>query len=148
MEYEANAPRSESWLMYGVAAIMRKASDRALAPLGLSIAQMPVLVILRDAKQPIMITEVARRLCLETPSLTTMIDRLSERGLVKRVEDPKDRRKALVALTQKGECLVQSACEPYRLMHDEMFGVLDDEERENLTAVLQKFYDANLYLVE
>ena len=29
-----------------------------------------------------------------------------------------------------------------------MFGVLDGDERENLTAMLQKFYDANLYLVE
>ena len=148
MEYKANAPRSESWLIYGVSAIVRKASDRALAPLGISIAQMPVLVVLRDAKHPIMISEVARRLYLETPSLTTMIDRLSERGLVERVNDPKDRRKTLVALTQKGERLVESICEPYRHLHEQMFGVLDDDERENLTAMLQKFHDANLYLVE
>ena len=112
MEDETSAPPSESWLIYGVSAIVRKASDRVLAPLGLSIAQMPVLVVLRDAKHPIMITEVARRLYLETPSLTTMIDRLSERGLVKRVDDPKDRRKTLVAITQKGKRLVESTCEP------------------------------------
>ena len=148
MEHEANAPRSESWLMYGVSSIVRKASDRVLAPLGLSIAQMPVLVVLRDAKHPIMITEVARRLYLETPSATTMIDRLSERGLVKRVDDAKDRRKTLVALTKKGERLVESVCEPYKHLHEEMFGVLDDDERENLTATLQKFHDANLHLVE
>ncbi len=148
MEYDANAPRSESWLIYGVSAIVRKASDRVLSPLGLSIAQMPVLVVLRDAKHPIMITEVARRLHLETPSLTTMIDRLSERGLVERVNDSKDRRKNLVALTENGKCLVNNSCEPYRNLHEEMFGVLDGDERENLTAILQKFYDANLYLVE
>jgi len=148
MEYEAKAPRSESWLLYGVSAIVRKASDRMLAPLGLSIAQLPVMVVLRDAKHPIMITEVARRLHLETPSLTTMIDRLSERGLVERVDDPEDRRKNLVTLTQNGERLVESICEPYRNLHEEMFGVLDGDERENLTAMLQKFYDANLYLVE
>ena len=29
-----------------------------------------------------------------------------------------------------------------------MFGVLDGDERENLTAILQKFHDANLYLIE
>ena len=105
MEYEAKAPRSESWLLYGVSAIVRKASDRMLAPLGLSIAQLPVMVVLRDAKHPIMITEVARRLHLETPSLTTMIDRLSERGLVERVDDPEDRRKNLVTLTQTESAL-------------------------------------------
>ena len=85
-----------------------------------------------------MITEVARRLHLETPSLTTMIDRLSERGLVERVSDSKDRRKNLVALTENGKCLVNNSCEPYRNLHEEMFGVLDGDERENLTAILQK----------
>ena len=77
-----------------------------------------------------------------------MIDRLSERGLVERVNDSKDRRKTLVALTQNGKRLVESACEPYRRLHEEIFGVLDDDERENLTAMLQKFCDANLHLVE
>ena len=69
MENEANPPRSESWLIYGVSSIVRKASDRVLAPLGLSVAQMPVLVVLRDAKRPIMMTEMAPRLYLETPSV-------------------------------------------------------------------------------
>ena len=145
---EANAPRSESWLLYGVAAIVRKANDRMLAQMGLSVSQMPVLVVLREAKKPIMITKVARRLYLETPSVTTMIDRLSERGLVERLDDPKDRRKTLVALTKNGKRLVDSIGEPYRHLHEEMFGVLDGNDRENLTAILQKFLDANLHLIE
>ncbi len=95
-----------------------------------------------------MISEVARRLYLETPSITTMIDRLSERGLVKRMDDRKDRRKTLVALTPEGERVLKSVCVPYRQLHDQMFGVLDDDERENLGAMLQKFHEANLYLIE
>ena len=83
-----------------------------LPPWGLAVAQAPVLVILREAGRPVMITEVARRLLLETPSVTTMVDRLSERGLVERVKDPKDRRKTLVALTRKGRRLVDTVREP------------------------------------
>jgi hypothetical protein len=41
--------------------------------------------------------------------------------------------------------LVESTREPYRRLREEMFGVLHRDERENLTATLQKFYDANLY---
>ncbi len=148
MERQEKTTRSESWLLYAVSTIVRKASDRVIAPLGLSIAQMPVLVALRDAKQPIMVTELARGLYLEVPSVTTMIDRLCERGLVERADDPQDRRKTLVALTQNGERLAESICEPYRQLHEEMFGVLDDDERENLTALLEKLRDANLHLVE
>ena len=148
MERQEKTTRSESWLLYAVTTIVRKASDRVIAPLGISIAQMPFLVALRDAKQPITVTEVARRLYLEIPSVTTMIDRLCERGLVERADDPQDRRKTLVSLTENGERLAESICEPYRQLHEEMFGVLDDDERENLTAMLQKLRDANLYLVE
>jgi DNA-binding MarR family transcriptional regulator len=131
-------------LIYAVSAIMRKTSDRALAPWGLTVAQAPVLVILREAGRPVMITEVARRLLLETPSVTTMVDRLTDRGLVERVKDPKDRRKTLVALTRKGRRLVDSIREPGNQLQEEMFGALDQGERETLRTILQKFHDANI----
>ena len=149
MEYETLSkedgyPMLEGRLIYTVSAIMRKASDRALAPWGLSVAQAPVLVVLREAGRPVMITEVARRLHLETPSVTTMVDRLSERGLVERVKDPKDRRKTLVALTRKGKRMVETIREPGRQLEEEMFGALNARERETLKILLQKFRDANL----
>jgi DNA-binding MarR family transcriptional regulator len=139
---------AEGRLLYSVSAIMRKVSDRALASWGLTVAQAPVLVILREAGRPIMITEVARRLLLETPSVTTMIDRLAERGLVERMKDPKDRRKTLVALTRKGKRLVETIREPGRQLEEEMFGVLNPAERSNLKVILQKFHDANINRVE
>jgi DNA-binding MarR family transcriptional regulator len=135
---------AEGRLVYAVSAIMRKASDRALAPWGLTVAQAPVLVMLREAGRPVMITEVARRLLLETPSVTTMVDRLTERGLVERVKDPKDRRKTLVALTRKGKRLVETIREPGRQLEEEMFGALEPGERESLKTLLTKFRDANI----
>jgi DNA-binding MarR family transcriptional regulator len=149
MEYDTQSregtnPMEEGRLIYTVSAILRKASDRALAPWGLSVAQAPVLVILREAGRPVMITEVARRLHLETPSVTTMVDRLTERGLVDRVKDPKDRRKTLVTLTRKGKRTVDTIREPGRQLEEEMFGALSTRERETLKILLQKFRDANL----
>jgi DNA-binding MarR family transcriptional regulator len=149
MEYQTQSPQStnpmaEGKLVYAVSAIMRKASDRALAAWGLTVAQAPVLAILREAGRPVMITEVARRLLLETPSVTTMVDRLTDRGLVERVKDPKDRRKTLVALTRKGRRLVDSIREPGNQLQEEMFGALDQGERETLRTILQKFHDANI----
>jgi DNA-binding MarR family transcriptional regulator len=149
MEYQTGTPQSkdpmaEGRLVYAVSAIMRKASDRALAPWGLTVAQAPVLVMLREAGRPVMITEVARRLLLETPSVTTMVDRLTERGLVERVKDPKDRRKTLVALTRKGKRLVETIREPGRQLEEEMFGALEPGERESLKTLLTKFRDANI----
>jgi DNA-binding MarR family transcriptional regulator len=149
MEYETGTPKDEKVmpdgrLIYAVSAIMRKVSDRALAPWGLTVAQAPVLTVLREAGKPVMITEVARRLLLETPSVTTMVDRLTERGLVERVKDPKDRRKTLVTLTKKGKQLVESIREPGRQLEDELFQALEKDERTTLREILQKFHDANI----
>jgi DNA-binding MarR family transcriptional regulator len=153
MEYqtgieEGKEPLAEGRLIYTVSAIMRKVSDRALASWGLTVAQAPVLVILREAGRPVMITKVARRLLLETPSVTTMVDRLTERGLVERVKDPKDRRKTLVALTKKGRRLVDSIREPGQQLEEEMFAVLNEGERDSLKTILEKWRDGNIGRIE
>jgi DNA-binding MarR family transcriptional regulator len=148
MEYETKAQQDDSAmsdgrLVYAVSAIMRKASDRALAPWGVSVAQAPVLVVLREAGYPITITQVARQLFLETPSITTMVDRLAERGFVERLKDRKDRRKTLVQLTKAGKQMVESIREPGEQLQEEMFSVLGRKERETLRAILQKLRDGN-----
>jgi DNA-binding MarR family transcriptional regulator len=148
MEYETKRPQDESImsdgrLVYAVSAIMRKASDRALAPWGVSVSQAPVLVVLREAGHPMTISEVARELFLETPSITTMVDRLAERGFVERLKDRKDRRKTLVQLTKAGKRLVETIREPGEQLQEEMFGVLGRKEREALRAALQKLRDGN-----
>jgi DNA-binding MarR family transcriptional regulator len=77
-----------------------------------------------------------------------MVDRLSERGLVERFKDLKDRRKTLVQLTKEGKLLAASIHEPGRQLHEEMFGVLTDEERQALRAILRKFRDENIAWLE
>jgi len=106
--------------------------------------QASVLAFLDEVGHPITISQLARLLILESPSVSTMVDRLSERGLVERTRDPKDRRKTLVRFTQEGKRLLKSIREPGQQLHDEMFGVLTDEERQALRAILRKFRDENI----
>jgi MarR family transcriptional repressor of mepA len=77
-----------------------------------------------------------------------MIDRLNKRGLVERTNDAKDRRKALVQLTEKGKRLENSIREPGQQLYDEIFDVLTDEERQALRAILRKFRDRNTARLE
>jgi len=139
---------TEGRLVYAVSAIIRKASDRALASWDLTVAQAPFLVVLREAGCPITIGDLARLLMLESPSVTTMIDRLSEHGLVERTGDPKDRRRTLVQLTEEGKRLQNSIREPGQQLYDEIFDVVTDEERQVLRAILRKFRDENIAWLE
>ena len=138
----------EGRLLYSASAILRRAFDQALAPRGITALQASVLAFLDEVGHPITISQLARLLILESPSVTTMVDRLSERGLVERTRDPKDRRKTLVRFTQEGKRLLKSIREPGQQLYDEMFGVLTDEQRQVLRAILRKFRDENIAWLE
>jgi len=49
------------------------------------------------------ITEISKLLDIEKGSLTTLIDVLDEKDLVIRLNDPTDRRKTLISLSQNGK---------------------------------------------
>lgn len=134
----------EGILLDAASAILRKAFDQALAPWGITAPQATVLAILEAAGHPLTVTQLARLLSREGPTVTSMVDRLSERGLVERKGDAKDRRKTLVQLTEDGKRLQSSIREPGQQLHDEVFNVLTDEERQALRAILRKFRDKNI----
>jgi len=138
----------EGRLLYSASAILRRAFDQALAPRGITALQASVLAFLEEVGHPITISQLARLLVLESPSVTTMVDRLSERGLVERMGDPKDRRKTLVQLSEEGKRLTNSVREPGQQLYDQMFDVLTAEERQVLRAILRKFRDENMAWLE
>jgi len=70
---------------------------------GLNSAERQCLSVIMRAPQPA--NAVAKAIGLAPPSVTALIDRLTARGLVHRVADPKDRRKILVAPSEKAVTL-------------------------------------------
>jgi DNA-binding MarR family transcriptional regulator len=72
----------------------------------LTLAQARVLR--RLAKQPRSLGQLGADLVLAPPSMTRLVDRLEERGLIARSRDAEDRRKVLVTLTAEGRRLVSA----------------------------------------
>jgi DNA-binding MarR family transcriptional regulator len=72
----------------------------------LTLAQ--VRVLRRLAKQPRSLGHLGADLSLAPPSMTRLIDRLEERGLIERRRDEADRRKVVATLTSKGRRLVSA----------------------------------------
>lgn len=73
--------------------------------------QYDVLSTLRRQGEPYTLaaTELADINMLTSGAMTNRIDRLEKLGLVRRQNDPEDRRKVLVALTPRGLKLIDSA---------------------------------------
>ena len=71
------------------------------------------------------------------PAITLLVNRLEERGWVKRIADPSDGRAVLVSLTPVGEAVFEQLRAEYRaLLHEEM-AMLDDSEVETLAAAVE-----------
>lgn len=98
--------------------------EAALARAGLSLAKMGVLRTLAEAKEPLALSQVAERNQCVRSNITQLVDRLEADGLVRRVDDPNDRRVVRASLTAAG----RNACTRGEIVMSEM-------EREVAKAV-------------
>jgi DNA-binding MarR family transcriptional regulator len=76
--------------------------EAALASVGLSYAKFGALSQLAEAGSPLTLSELAARLSCVRSNMTQLVDRLEADGLVRRVDDPADRRSVRAALTPLG----------------------------------------------
>jgi DNA-binding MarR family transcriptional regulator len=76
--------------------------EEALARAGLSMAKFGALTHLLEAGEPLSLSECAQRMTCVRSNITQLMDRLEKEGLVKRVEDPRDRRAVRAELTPLG----------------------------------------------
>ena len=65
---------------------------KALAGVGLSNAKFEALSVLVSQDRPISLSELAEKLTCVRSNVTQLVDRLEADGLVKRTDDPADRR--------------------------------------------------------
>ncbi|TDE03418.1 MarR family winged helix-turn-helix transcriptional regulator [Jiangella asiatica] len=88
--------------------------------------------------QPYRISELSAMLRLAKSSLTELVDRTSQRGLVVREPDPDDRRAVRVSLTEQGselgEAFYLATCERV----DQLPSGLDAAERATLGELLSR----------
>ena len=72
----------------------------------LSAAGRMVLAVIEGAGQPLEPGVIAERLIITSGSVTSLLDTLEKRGLVRRLPHPDDRRKLLVEITPEAEAVL------------------------------------------
>lgn len=90
--------------------ILRARVEEVLRPLELTFARYEVLMLLhfsRSGALPLVV--VGSRLQVHPTSVTSVVDRLEQQGLVERRAHPTDRRTKLAAVTEEGRSLVLEA---------------------------------------
>lgn len=118
----------------------RALEARALASIadtGLGASDFKVLEALLH-KGPLPVNVLGRTLLLTSGSITTAVDRLEARGLVRRRDDADDRRVRRVELTPAGRALIGPLFARHAADLDEVVRVLTAAERRTLVTLLRK----------
>jgi DNA-binding MarR family transcriptional regulator len=103
---------------------------------GLSLPQVIVLHLLRE-KNPQSIGQLGGCIHLSASATSHLVDRMVEQKLVRRAEDPADRRQKLITLTAKGVKLVDRLAEARSKELEDAIAALDPALQSDLARVLE-----------
>jgi MarR family 2-MHQ and catechol resistance regulon transcriptional repressor len=103
----------------------------------LTITEFSVLEVLyHKGKQTIQ--QVGHSILISSGSMTYVIDKLEQRGLLHRSACPEDRRVIHVTLTENGKELMETIMPKHHELVDYMLGALSNNEADTLVKLLNK----------
>jgi MarR family transcriptional regulator for hemolysin len=123
-----------------VARMLKTYADQLARQFGISRAQWSVLVRL-DRSEGLKQSELAEMLDLQPISLTRLLDRLAENGLIERRDDPNDRRANRLYLTPAARPLLERLEGLGKAMMATVLEGLDTKANERLLGELALIKD-------
>ena len=127
---------------YTVSRLITQAYREHLEPLGLTYPQYLVMMVLWEQDgQPV--NDIAKRLVLNTNTVTPLLKRMEEEGLVTRKRAADDERKVIVSLTEKGMALeAQAARIPERMARAYAGSEISEQQAKSLYYTLDRLIGA------
>jgi MarR family transcriptional regulator, lower aerobic nicotinate degradation pathway regulator len=120
----------------------RRALEGALRERDLALIQHAILVALTDFGS-LSQQQLADSLDFDKSHLVAHIDRLEERGFLKRTRDPSDRRRNQLTLTPDGRALVDELQRVGRRSDQGFLDALSAAEQRTLISLLRRVVEAN-----
>jgi DNA-binding MarR family transcriptional regulator len=123
-----------------IGAHLARRQEATFSRFGLGRGEVGLLSALRIAGPPYRSspTRLAKGLMLSSAGVTSRIDRLEGRGLVRRLDDPNDRRGVVIELTDAGLEIVDAAVAANTVSEHQLLDRLDPGEITALEEILRK----------
>ncbi len=129
--------------LYNASNVFQRVATRLVyGPAGLSTPQYLLLLLLREAGEPLTMTELAGRAYLIKQAMTPAFQRLQAKGLVAELRDPADRRVLRVNLTDKGRQLLDEVEPARRVLYSQLLDQAQAEAKASTLSVLKQLLDA------
>jgi DNA-binding MarR family transcriptional regulator len=101
---------------------------------GLTSSQATVFLMLASGR--LSSSEVAKNLGLTLPAMTSAVNILSRRGLVRRIRDNRDRRKVWLELTARGRELGRRQAQRFHPLHERVNALVPPDQVKPLSDTL------------
>src|SRR3954471_19465315 len=134
------APLEVTGRLSRIGPLLARRQEGVFSRFGVNRGEVGALSALRVAGPPHRLspTRLGRGLMLSSAGVTSRIDRLERRGLVRRLPDPDDRRGVIVELPDEGANLVGAAAAANTVSERQLLGRLDPDELVALERLLRK----------
>jgi DNA-binding MarR family transcriptional regulator len=123
--------------------LLAKAYQRAhsafkqkLAPFGITPVQHLILAVLAE-EEFLSPAEISDRIAMDGSTLSGVLDRMTEAGLIKKEENPEDRRSIRASLTSRAKRMREDLAEQRRAINEELTSRFNMEERLLLKRLLK-----------
>lgn len=111
--------------------------DRDIRSHGLTITEFAVLELLYH-KGPQPLQQIGKRILITSGSITYVVDKLENRGLLYRQQDEKDRRISYAIITEAGHSLIKDIFPQHQQVLEKALAGLTNEEQEMAASLLKK----------
>jgi DNA-binding MarR family transcriptional regulator len=120
------------------AKVIRRVGLRLFAEEGITDPQFQALMLLVD-KGPMLMRKVSDELLVTPANITGIVDRLEEKGLVRRTPGKGDRRATIIEITSKGKALYERVAIKKADMLQVALRMFTKDELMDLHGLLEKF---------
>lgn len=110
--------------------------DEALATVSLSAPKFAALAVMIAGDRPLSLSELAEKLTCVRSNITQLVDRLEDDGLVKRTDDPSDRRGVRAEVTKLGRERHAAGAKVINKIHEEIARQLSAVDKDVLKRAL------------
>ncbi len=137
VKFTFESPFLRAWLLIHQSHnLLKRSEDSILAELGLTTRKHSILLAVKNLKDPITVSDVARWLDRSSNGISMMIDQLEKDGLVQRLRDMDDHRTVRLVLTDSGnELLEESNALVWKMIKD-IFSALPPEDLKTAIGVV------------
>ena len=104
---------------------------------GLTTAQLLILQSIQNMGE-VSIGEISKKISLSQATVTSILDRLVDKGLVYRERSTKDKRKVHAYLTEDAVALIKDAPAPLQEQFTKQFEALNEWEQSMMISSLQR----------